>query len=789
MALHTLHVSTLNLDLGVLPYQLVRVEAVDQYGRTGETARWVNAATGVVVPTSFSGRTNAQGMLDIFLETTPAGHYYRVTIMNTEPNVGEVAVWSRTIRFLDDIHLHETTDNVLAPPHSSTSPVFQAFLRHVQDWAQRYDDGHIVPIRRENLPSDVAFTDDILTFATVRQEANDQARDYVESAYAFLFGTRSPGPNTVFLASHLPTGQGGGGNGATLDAAAVVALIRSHVKDKAELGGQNWDWNTDIDNRPDIPAASPPFTAADAVAAIKAALPNVERLNDDVVDGSWRAEDGLWLSPIADDAYTEATAKAATYTATRTVAARETGKNIAFRVPKTLYEIQPSTDDLALFRVVTGDEAEALVIATTGATYLGDDDHYWYYNLPIADIPAASKLQAQWDAPDQLEHIDIAARFISGLEAAIRAVTHGNAGGLVILPHSVDAPTATTGVAEGTIQLVEPSTGAPYIIGLTTEEMAVENRGRGTVILDGASKDADWRGNGTIAGNTAADGAPFDIAWSLGFVDGGDPRYQRLTVAIRTMAVTQAVNPTFYVRVRRVGDQTWTNLGQLSFSRNTQSVSGATGTIASLDYSHQPRATRREIAAILQYHRGFQREYSSTADFRNIWEYQPATMRTPTGWMRLTPNVEPWTLVGNEDAIPVAKRPVDYDDINNAPTIPPGVVKQHSQNVAITSLNQWADTGYALPSDYTDKLFRLVLGGFHCGDVLISGSELGRLVTSRIGDSSNAVSTTGAIEVEVQNAAAGRVDTLRVGRQATGELIITCDLVRTISPLEVWTVN
>ena len=635
------------------------------------------------------------------------------------------------------------------------------------------DDGHF------------ALSEDQLTFSTVRDEAVDQANDAREAVYSLLFGSRSPGPNDKILAAHLPAGSSSGGGGSGLSPAEVQGLARGVVKAKALLHGALWDYDTDLTNQPTIPAA---FTAADAVAAIEAALPNIERLNDDVVDGSWRAEDGLFLAAIQDDPYTESAAKAASYAATIAEGPHEVGKHIAFRVPRTLYEIQPSTDDLVLFRISTGDDG-ALPIPATSASFLGSDDNFWYYDLLLADIPAGSNLQVEWDAPDQLEHIDIAARFISGLEAAIRAVTHGNAGGLVVLPHSVDAPTATTGVAEGTIQLVEPSVGAPYIIGLTTEEMTVENRGRGTVILDGASKDADWRGNGTIAGNTAADGAPFDISWSLGFVDGGDPRYQSITVAIRTMAVTQAVNPIFYVRVRRVGDQTWTNLGQLSFSRNTQSVSGATGTLASLDFSHQPRATRREIAAILQYHRGFEREYSSTADFRNIWEYKPATMRTPTGWMRLTPNVEPWTLIGNPDEIPAAKRPVDYDDVNNKPTIPPGVVRQHSQNVAITSLNQWADTGYALPSDYTDKLFRLVLGGFHCGDVLISGSELGRLATSRIGDSSNAVSTTGAIEVEVQNAAAGRVDTLRVGRQATGELIITCDLVRTISPLEVWTVN
>ena len=40
MAKYNLSISTVDLQLGVLPYQLVEVEAVDQFGQTGASARW-----------------------------------------------------------------------------------------------------------------------------------------------------------------------------------------------------------------------------------------------------------------------------------------------------------------------------------------------------------------------------------------------------------------------------------------------------------------------------------------------------------------------------------------------------------------------------------------------------------------------------------------------------------------------------------------------------------------------------------------------------------------------------
>ena len=907
MARFNLSINTLDLMGQALPYQLVEILAVNQYGVSGDAARWGSGEPGVVVPTSYSERTDRNGNLVIPLEETPTGRFYRVAIDHTDANTGVNAVYQRVVSLVADSDLHLLANHVLARPRTDDNAVVQMFLRYVQAAAQRYNDGHIVRWLKENLPADIVYEDDAIDFNTVRNEAIEQSQAERDFILTLLFGTRVPAAGAKLLAALIPDESSGHGieahSSGTFDWGATASefvaptndvslpssdttwivlsfkdaqgaheshwvrndlllalpdvaagdavtaanavilpesggagdddiwlghdssgnlllastavtgsievdlfevgllgssndntatihnLIETAVKAKARTGGPNWDYNTDLDNLPVIPVA---FTAAQAVAAINAALPNLQLLNRNVRDGGWRAEDTLWLTAPQGDAFTATTAQAANYVASNQPAGpRAEGRHIAFRVPKSLYALQPRADDLAHLRLSTGDD-DAEQISVSTATYLAADDDYWYFDLEF-DLPAASVLSMEWDAPTELANVDIDANDVTGLEDAIRALTHGNQGGAVVLPHSTDAPTDTVGVVEGTVRLIEPSVGAPYIIGLTTEEMVVEARGRGTVILDGASKDADWRGNGTISGNTAADGQPFDISWSLGFVDGGDPRYQSLTVAIRTTAVTQDANPIFYVRIRRKGTQTWTDLGQVSFSRQTQTVEGATGTLATLDYSHQPRATKRAIAAILQYHRGFEREYSSTADFRNIWEYKPATARTPTGWVRLTPNSEPWSLIGNMDDIPVAKRPVEYDDILNTPTIPAGVEKisPDNNNVAVTSLNQWADTNTTLPSDYADKLFRIVLGGYRTADILVSGIELDRIVASTVGGNSNTVRTSGVIEFEVHNAGVWprRTDTIRIGKTSGDDILITCDLVRNFSGLDIYQVN
>ena len=926
MAKFSLGISTKDLTGAALPYQLVEIETIDSAGRQARFPRIGSALGGVVPPTFYSVRTDGNGDAVVSLEQTPAsGYFYRAFIAYTDPSTGQSAEYDKAFALTADNPLHTLQRYEIQPQHPSVDPTLTQFLRFVQDWAQRYADGHVVRARRENLPEDVAYTDDVLGFSTVRNEAIEQAMAALARGYTLLFGTATPDANSKILDSHvtarevaersaiiqqssgtftwssparqfkspaaaislpavgdadwiiveiadtqgaheahwidldvlhdagLPavaagdavstsngiiiTDSGSMGNidlwvgktsdnnllmasgqstgethvqvyrvgaiGTALSAAEVNALIAAATKAFAQAGSTDtpdaadlaadptvgkvlkvaadlsaaWEDETSgqteaeveaivrrldkgikfvgsplppvgsynagdlawvngdglyevvagsvasnslpaeawtpsrltntmlygFDRRTAGPGITPfgsrpagwpagvlslfrdnantvwlyavpgtfgtsrtdaveitangvplhlpylrtangydhyavgplsnapwsdaeiqvaihalggvtPFLSAtkdwskqdsfnsqtaakllaggreadsqiawtqnanhELIATIKpgvvaAQLPdNLKLLDRNVVRGGWRAEPGLDHSDPQGTAYTEQTATAETYQASTNVGTEAVNQNMAMRIPKSLFAVQPTDADLALIRISTGDDGAEVISTAGNLTYLGDgtsdgSGQYWYYNFALNRIPAGSILAVQWDAATELDHVDIDADDIRGLDVAVEALQRGE----VQIHRFTEEPTHVIGYPENTLALVDISdTPELWIVG-EDQSQAKNDEVRSTFsfVLDGATHSADFTdGAGAITNNTAANGMDLALQVSLEGNPTFAPPGYKLSLVLQWQGLSDpaptAAPTNFFGQFRRHGSSdAWATIGE-----------------------------------------------------------------------------------------------------------------------------------------------------------------------------------------------------------------------------------
>lgn len=150
--------------------------------------------------------------------------------------------------------------------------------------------------------------------------------------------------------------------------------------------------------------------------------PKLEQLADDIRAGGWGYITGMDVTEPSSGPYNATSVKAAAYKAV----GDDTGsllqnQNVGVRLPKTQFESQPVTADFARLRMRRVDVAiiEEQPFPFTGATYLDDDATYWYYNFPIAQIPAGSNLNMQYDSPSELVDVDVPVEDVVGLDERI----------------------------------------------------------------------------------------------------------------------------------------------------------------------------------------------------------------------------------------------------------------------------------------------------------------------------------------------------------------------------------
>ena len=150
-------------------------------------------------------------------------------------------------------------------------------------------------------------------------------------------------------------------------------------------------------------------------------------------------------------------------------------QHIAVRVPKALFEDRPVAADLARLRMRFGDVREALTEPFTGATYLGDDATYWYYDFPVAQIPAQSEPNMQYDSPSELVDIDVPYSSI---------IDPPHPGEILLFDGPIHSPAVTNFGTDhfGNFDLVDPTfsiaVGDPGEAGFITAEMSLDNTAR-----------------------------------------------------------------------------------------------------------------------------------------------------------------------------------------------------------------------------------------------------------------------------------------------------------------------
>ena len=167
---------------------------------------------------------------------------------------------------------------------------------------------------------------------------------------------------------------------------------------------------------------------------------DLQLIDRNIVDGGWRSEplflvyDGDGQNPpVRSAAYTISDARAANNDdweeSFTPPAPRQTNVNTMARVARSLFNSRPTDSEEERLRISLDSNA-AVTVLMSDSTYLGasTDGQYDFYNVIIPDMPADSVLMAEFDAPTELENIEIPASSVVGLSLAsgLKQLLNGN---------------------------------------------------------------------------------------------------------------------------------------------------------------------------------------------------------------------------------------------------------------------------------------------------------------------------------------------------------------------------